>query len=115
MKWEKSGHPTHCVLCLEEQIAENLPPLQRRTIPLPCPKHGDPYDILSPEWTFYFNLFQVVYPYSQFISVRKGGKGETEEKSILNLEVLSLVCHEMNLRFKCAWEKVQTIYEVWNE
>lgn len=115
MKWEKAGYPTHCVLCLEEQIAENRPPLQRQAIPLPCPKHGDPLDALSPQWVFYFNLFHVLYPYSQFLSVRKGSKGETEMKSILNLEVLRLLCHELDVNFKRTWERLQTIYEVWNE
>jgi hypothetical protein len=114
VQWEKDGSPNHCLACIEEQ--QSRPPLQRKIQQLPCPKHGHPEDIHD-KWAFWAMLYNTLYPYSVAVEVQeKGVKGKEKysTRTFINLQLLKLVCDELDISFKQAWVKLAVIEEIWN-
>lgn len=111
----KKGQTDSCVECLEEQIRNNVPVIQRKIIPAhKCKKHGNPANI-SNKWAFYITLFSVVMPYSVFISIKHKDSDKIKEIPVLNLDILKTICDILNISLKQAWIEMNFIYQIWNE
>jgi hypothetical protein len=78
--------------------------------PLPCPKHGDPSQLL-PDNEDAFLIWQEIVTHQNFLMTAEMAGGQAVEIKHLDLSLIMKLCESLGVDFWATLEKLEHIYK----